>query len=84
MDVVTGDWEREVARIRACLDELSPAAIEMVLAVIGALLEEQGVTRNEARGEARALLFGKTQASPRVIGRRGPIPLPVRLAPAIG
>jgi hypothetical protein len=56
----------------------------MVLVVIESLLEEEGVTRNRARGEARALLLGKAQPSPRFIGRRGPIPLPVRLAPAIG
>ena len=79
-----GDWQCEVARIGQHLDELSAKAIEMVLAVIVSLLEEEGMPRNEARGEARALLLGKAQASPRVISRRGPIPLPVRLAPAIG
>lgn len=79
-----GDWHCEVARIGERLDELSPAALEMVLVVIESLLEEEGMTGNQARGEARALLLGKAQASPRFIGRRGPIPLPVRLAPAIG
>ena len=79
-----GDWHCEVARIGEHLDELGPAALAMVQVVIESLLEEEGMTRNEARREARALLHGKAQASPRFIGRRGPIPLPVRLAPAIG
>jgi hypothetical protein len=78
---VAGDWECEVARIGACLDELPQAAIELLLVVIESLLGEQGMPRSRARGEARILL-GLAPGQPGPAGGRHATPQLVRLAAA--